>query len=130
MNKQNKGNQVFFVLLVFIFPGRAVELGGKGGISSLCLQSQLRALHLCRAVELVSVGGVGGERENRVSLRKTHQSSCPPLSALMGGIRGYGSCSGGWGREGVGRSRARPYNQQQLLFSSPFSPKQEDVKLM
>lgn len=60
MNKQNKGNQGFFI---FIFPRRAVELGGKGGIYSLCSQSQMRALHLCRAVELVSVGGGGGGGE-------------------------------------------------------------------
>lgn len=53
------------------------------------------ALHFCRAVELLLVG-VGGGEKTELSLRKTHQSSCPPLPALMGGIRVHGSCSGGW----------------------------------
>lgn len=76
---------------------------------------------LCTSAGLWSwywLGGGEGGGENRVSLRKTHQSSCPPLSALMGGIQVYGSCSGGWGwQRGWGEAE-----QGLTIISSSCSP--------
>lgn len=111
MNKQNERG-------VFS-PLQGCGAAGKGGIQALRLQSQLHALHLCRAVELVLVGSGEGE-QNKPEKNPSERLSSP--FSVNGRDGSLWELQWGMGlAEGVGRSRAQALQSSAALVLLSFS---------